>query len=993
MEMNKNKANNENGRLECGHVNANCDLASTNNNTNLTNLNNIDKINQIHVPRLGATHNIPISGVGINTGTGMGIGMGMGMGMNMNMSMTMGTGTGISNGMGIGMSTMGIGYPVNNNETNTETNSLNYLHPIQSNNNKNNNDGRNNFNNFSALQTLKDTDSAQMTGTIQNDIANTNNNCWDAFNLQSEKERLQLEIQQLQAMKTAHSVCNMQSLYNINIPQHQYQSQQLQQSQQSQQLQQLQQVPMQQPMQQRLQQPIQERMRREISQSQMGNTSMIKMSNNRNVGNNDGMYTNSMATSTFGWLSGSSRNGNISTMNSHGYNMNSMNNMNNINGGMTGVRMEGHASQRQVHNGCIDNGVCTQSTQSTQRINYIDSSNISTRLSTVHYPSKGFTSVQAVQPVQPVQPVQSQTDTNYSNYNRNGSAHVSLLHMHANGMYPSMINSISAPNVPGSVSGFHNGCNVVNSNNSRNDNKFSSNNIVGVDLKMKPDCGYNTQGLSINCVNSNETVRNRNNGNCVSIKNENQERLYSYEMPFERPKDYHDPCWKWRDYLQSLKLKDKSQEHVTNIFLSKDQGCISSADSGNWNSNSNNSGNKSCCNDSNDDKTNIFCKQWISHTLSKQWLKFGCPRHDLLLSLQYASFNLDAPFMDNYIFCNGYSPNCRLDLFDLLKKESKFRIKVNTDKDKDKDKDKEKDKDTHHTDTEVDHPITTKTKTRGTGGGDDSDNESDSDSDSNSGSDSDSDTIDNTETNRNSNGNSNTRKVEIEIKDNSNEKDKNDNKRKEKRFDELKRFSFEELGIQCPKTTHSQPTTELKILLSFEYDCDNKIVKHSVSFDILRASDDAFVKRFRPGLFKFNGKKQRKVPKRSENMNSSSNNNSNNSNTNSNKKETTNATQSIEKTASNDNSNSNSDSDSENKKRNKSKKKNEKTKSSKSKNSGENDISSGKTHPYRWTRKENQLGTWVCVYVTSIVVSLHCVKQWLGGRCVCICMAYTAERH
>ena len=233
------------------------------------------------------------------------------------------------------------------------------------------------------------------------------------------------------------------------------------------------------------------------------------------------------------------------------------------------------------------------------------------------------------------------------------------------------------------------------------------------------------ENSSVNSTNNRNNNNNNNNNNHIDCK----------ELAFARPNSFSDGQWKWRELLQSRKLQTTSQEHILSKF---------------------------------DTSQN----QWLLHKLSKHWLKFACPKHDLMYSLSQNGFGMEKN-MDKYVICNGYSPDC------------------------------------------------------------------------------------NQQHNNNNNNNN--------------------------QFVELRKWSFHDLRVECPKITHVTPTKALEIKFSINSNGsnvnsntnsntntntntntnslnNNNNNESKILFDILRTNEDAFIKRFRPGLYKYNGEVRRQVP-------------------------------------------------------------------------------------------------------------------------------------
>ena len=96
---------------------------------------------------------------------------------------------------------------------------------------------------------------------------------------------------------------------------------------------------------------------------------------------------------------------------------------------------------------------------------------------------------------------------------------------------------------------------------------------------------------------------------------------------FDYPKSINDANWKWRDMLQSNKKSEKSVA----FLVSK---CV----------------------------INENIKQIKS--ISKNYLKFGCPKHDLMQSLLQCGYDtIIDDNIKNYCICNGYSINCSKELY------------------------------------------------------------------------------------------------------------------------------------------------------------------------------------------------------------------------------------------------------------------------------------------------------------------------------------------
>ena len=266
---------------------------------------------------------------------------------------------------------------------------------------------------------------------------------------------------------------------------------------------------------------------------------------------------------------------------------------------------------------------------------------------------------------------------------------------------------------------------------------------------------------------------NKNNKNNLNNLNNNENINIS---PFGYPTSFNDKRWKWRQDLQNLKFSKESRNHVFQLLCNRLD-----------NNNNNNSINNN--NNTNNDDTNY---NYIENLLSKRYLKFGCPKHDLMYVLNKNGFNTDN---DKYILCNNYSHLCKND-----------NNIINP------------------------NPIP--------------------------------------------NPNNNNNNI----------------------LQEIKRWSFLDLGIRY--------TGNAAVDAPLQIDFINNInKKESILFDILRTDEAAFVKRFRPGEYQYNGLKQRKP-----NKNILINNNNNNNN---------------------------------------------------NKNIKTNGIRSVNGNKFRWITKENQMGTWV----------------------------------
>ena len=100
---------------------------------------------------------------------------------------------------------------------------------------------------------------------------------------------------------------------------------------------------------------------------------------------------------------------------------------------------------------------------------------------------------------------------------------------------------------------------------------------------------------------------------------------------------------------------------------------------------------------------------------------------------------------------------------------------------------------------------------------------------------------------------------------------------------------------------------------------------YTIGFDIIRCFGEALKKRFRPGLYQYDGNVQRSMPAKNKDKNNNNNKNTKNQS----KTPNPNTIQNANQTNYQNNNDNNNDIKDESK-------------------------------PFRWSKKQNQLGTWVC---------------------------------
>ena len=168
----------------------------------------------------------------------------------------------------------------------------------------------------------------------------------------------------------------------------------------------------------------------------------------------------------------------------------------------------------------------------------------------------------------------------------------------------------------------------------------------------------------------------------IQSMNGGQVNKVKMSSPFGYPTGFDDVKWKWRNDLQKFKLSQVSRNYVFHL-LCQNQNCLSidinntstthgnsttkKSDNSNSNSNSNNncSNNSGCSININTTPTvlnssfHIVQQQsHIKNLLSKRCLKFGCPKHDLVSVLLKHGINIHNA---DHTLCNFYSPLCLQD--------------------------------------------------------------------------------------------------------------------------------------------------------------------------------------------------------------------------------------------------------------------------------------------------------------------------------------------
>ena len=147
-------------------------------------------------------------------------------------------------------------------------------------------------------------------------------------------------------------------------------------------------------------------------------------------------------------------------------------------------------------------------------------------------------------------------------------------------------------------------------------------------------------------------IKSDSNGQMCNKDKKDKTQLI-FKNPFIKPCNQADICWQWRKSVQASKSSAESLIHVLKwLPCDKCYNCNSCNKTSNSDNNSNNKNN----NKNRNDRSSIWV---LWDMLSKNVIKFGCPRHDLYdtLSKKFHYYCNDNS-MENFIFCNGYSPNC-----------------------------------------------------------------------------------------------------------------------------------------------------------------------------------------------------------------------------------------------------------------------------------------------------------------------------------------------
>ena len=168
-------------------------------------------------------------------------------------------------------------------------------------------------------------------------------------------------------------------------------------------------------------------------------------------------------------------------------------------------------------------------------------------------------------------------------------------------------------------------------------------------------------------------------------RNENRK-----ENPFVKPRTDEDVCWEWRRSVQANKSDTESLMHVLR-WLPCDKCSNLNNNNSNNNDNKNKSGSntpkitekatygqkekqkkkrKNNCKNKKTEKTlkrekeenslnKKSCNYVLWDMLAKNVIKFGCPRHDLYDILEKQfNYYCNSDTKENFIFCNGYSKRC-----------------------------------------------------------------------------------------------------------------------------------------------------------------------------------------------------------------------------------------------------------------------------------------------------------------------------------------------
>ena len=168
---------------------------------------------------------------------------------------------------------------------------------------------------------------------------------------------------------------------------------------------------------------------------------------------------------------------------------------------------------------------------------------------------------------------------------------------------------------------------------------------------------------SLNSLNSSDIVHRSNRSNSGKPRKKSKtntksviksNKLCKAVSPFGHPTGLDDVRWKWRNELQNCKLSQESRNHTFKI-LCQNQNCCETNDN---NMNNNNKKNSNSNND-NGCKYNQFEKMqkryYIETMLCKRALKFGCPKHELIPLLIKHGYHIQH---SKYSMCNGYSQLC-----------------------------------------------------------------------------------------------------------------------------------------------------------------------------------------------------------------------------------------------------------------------------------------------------------------------------------------------
>lgn len=354
---------------------------------------------------------------------------------------------------------------------------------------------------------------------------------------------------------------------------------------------------------------------------------------------------------------------------------------------------------------------------------------------------------------------------------------------------------------------------------------------------------------------------------------------------FAYPESLGDVRWQWRDKLQKLKLDLRYQQHISNIMKSRG-----------------NSGN----------------------SLHNDSLKFGCPKHDLVASInecisQYNTYDGICNVMNSFSLCNGYSIDCQPNF---VQRSQKMMEKSTP-------------------------------------------------------------TIKSIKINDNININCNNMQSIRNCKSNSIDHpsrfDVNDRSRLAidskldchglvssvspvSRYCIAEKWSLSDIGLTEQLFAKSH---EMKDELNISICNGNSTV--DIPFHLIRCANAAFIKRIRPREYKYDGSKQRVVPQKNFNANSNSNSNST-SNEDGNQHEQQHHCDSkpylrtnYQSTDTNANKNINM-----NRNRNGDGSNNNNNNRNRNKNSNNRSVNTNGKKPFRWNEKQNQLGTWVCISTVLI---------------------------